>query len=525
MSTGGRTRVAGLSAVGCLLALAGCGVVAPAPSVSPPAETVSPRASASSVPPAPPPPTAADPALSQALAGLLASPALTGTGDVTSALVSDGTTGVPIYALNADRAVAPASTLKAITAMAALDILGPDYRFHTTVAAGGAPTGGVLSGDLVLRGGGDPTLLESDLTDLAAQVKAMGVTRVTGRLLVDAGCFDSVRYHPDWDASRDANVSRPQIAGLTASVDGLGSNGTVRHVGALVVGYSPGGVGEPATVTLTPAAASGYVTVVNKTTTSASGSDRITVARTPGTNTITLTGSIGAAQPHHTWPMSVDDPGLYAGHLFRAALARQGIVVGAPTNAPATPGTTVLASHDSAPLRDVVAAMLKQSNNGYAEHLTKTLGRIGDTPGTWESGTARVRSWVAGSGSPAAGVAIRDGSGFSLDDRLTARTLVQSLDRARGLGWFDDFYAGLPVAGNPDPLVGGTLADRMIGTSAAGNLRGKTGSLPGVSALAGYVTGADGRRYTFALLSNFAGDSPVALEDRLGVLLAGWRHP
>ena len=525
MSTGARTRVARLAALGCLLALAGCGVAAPAPSVSPPDGTGARGPSAPSVTPTPPPPTAADPALSAALAGLLASPALTGTGDVTSALVSDGTTGVPIYALNADQPVAPASTLKAITAMAALDILGPGYRFHTTVVAGGVPADGVLSGDLVVRGGGDPTLLESDLADLAAQVKAAGVTRVTGRLLVDAGCFDAVRYHPDWDAARNANVSRPQIAGLTASVDGLGGNGTMRHVGALVVGYSPGPVGQPAAVTLTPAAASGYMTVVNKTTTSASGGDRITVARTPGTNTLTLSGSIGAAQPHNTWPMSVDDPGLYAGQLFRAALAALGVVVGAPTNAPGSPGSTVLASHDSAPLRDVVATMLKQSNNGYAEHLVKTLGRVGDSPGTWESGTARVRSWLADTGAPTAGVAIRDGSGFSLDDRLTARTLVQALDRARGLGWFDDFYAGLPVAGNPDPLVGGTLAKRMTGTPAADNLRGKTGSLAGVTALAGYVTGADGRRYTFALLSNFAGDSPAAAEDQLGVLLAGWRHP
>ena len=523
MNAGGRACVARVTAVGCLLAVAGCGVVAPARSVSTPAWSDSPLATPS-VTPTPPPPTAADPALVAALAGLLGSSALTGTGDVASALVTDGTTGVPIYELNADEAVAPASTLKAITAMAALDILGPAFRFHTTVVAGAAPTGGVLSGDLVIRGGGDPTLLESDLADLADQVRAAGVTRVTGRLLVDAGCFDAVRYHPDWDAARDANVSRPQVAGLTASVDGVGSNGTVRHVGALVVGYSPTGVGDPAAVTLTPAAASGYVTVVNKTITSASGSDQITVARTPGTNTITLTGRIGATQPYATWPMSVDDPGLYAGQLFRAALARQGVVVGAPGNAPSSPESTVLASHDSAPLREVVATLLKQSNNGYAEHLVKTLGRVGDTPGTWDSGTGRVRSWLSGIGVPTAGVVLRDGSGFSLANRLAARTLVQALDRARGLAWFDGFYAGLPVAGDPDWAVGGTLTDRMAGTPAAGDLRGKTGSLPGVTALAGYVTGADGRRYTFALLSNFTGDSPVALEDQLGVLLAGWRH-
>jgi D-alanyl-D-alanine carboxypeptidase/D-alanyl-D-alanine-endopeptidase (penicillin-binding protein 4) len=123
-----------------------------------------------------------------------------------------------------------------------------------------------------------------------------------------------------------------------------------------------------------------------------------------------------------------------------------------------------------------------------------------------------------------AGVSLTDGSGLTRRNRLTTRALTSTLQKVQAEPWFGAFYAALPVAGNPNRMTGGTLRSRMRGTRAANNAHAKTGTLTGVTALSGYVKGADGRRYVFAMVSNHREASPRPVENTFVVALAGWRR-
>jgi len=126
-------------------------------------------------------------------------------------------------------------------------------------------------------------------------------------------------------------------------------------------------------------------------------------------------------------------------------------------------------------------------------------------------------------GVPMDGVSLTDGSGLTRRNQITARAMARLLVKVRKEPWFDSFYASLPVAGNRERMVGGTLRNRMNGTRAANNARGKTGTLTGVTALSGYVTGANGRKYVFVMLSNYTRSTPRPVENTFVVALADWR--
>jgi D-alanyl-D-alanine carboxypeptidase/D-alanyl-D-alanine-endopeptidase (penicillin-binding protein 4) len=151
------------------------------------------------------------------------------------------------------------------------------------------------------------------------------------------------------------------------------------------------------------------------------------------------------------------------------------------------------------------------------------MGRVKSGSGTWTSGLAVTTGYLRRIGVPMAGVSLTDGSGLTRRNRITGRAMGRLLVQARKEPWFDSFYAALPVAGNRERMVGGTLRNRMNGTSAANNARGKTGTLTGVTALSGYVTGANGRKYVFVMLSNYTRSTPRPVENTFVVALANWR--
>jgi D-alanyl-D-alanine carboxypeptidase/D-alanyl-D-alanine-endopeptidase (penicillin-binding protein 4) len=221
--------------------------------------------------------------------------------------------------------------------------------------------------------------------------------------------------------------------------------------------------------------------------------------------------------------VTVDDPTAYAADLFASALARHGVRLSETTvqsgRAPA--GAVELARLDSLPLRELLMPLLKLSNNPMAEVLTKTLGRADADQGTWDAGLAVVRRFLATEGVDPAQVQLVDGSGLSTSDLIAPDDLTALLVAVGSEPWFDTWYAALPIAGESERLTGGTLADRMQGTAAAGNVHAKTGTLATASALAGYVTTAAGERLAFAIMdSGFIGAPPHELEDAIASSLA-----
>lgn len=438
-------------------------------------------------------------------------------GSEAGVLVADAETGEVLYEHDADTRLLPASNAKLLTSVTALDILGSDYRFRTTVATDAPITsGGVLNGDLYLKGTGDPTLLEEDLADLAAKVAASGVHRVQGGIVADDTWFDDRRLGSFWSWDDEPYYYSAQISALTVAPD------TDYDAGTVIVRATPGDVGDAPNVTVEPA--TDYMTIVNEAVTTEAGSGTsVSIVREHGSNRVLVRGSIAADSSGSSAWVTVWEPTGYAADVFRHALEDNGVDVREDTAYGATPdGAEVLAEHESMTLSDLMVPFMKLSNNGHAEVLAKAMGREVSDAGTWSAGMSALRSQLAAEyGVEVDTIANRDGSGLSRGNLITARSLIDTLIEARDEPWYDTWYDSLPIAGNSERFVGGTLRSRMRGTAAANNVHAKTGSLTGASALSGYVTDADGRDLVFSVMINdYVSGKPSDIEDAIAIRLA-----
>jgi D-alanyl-D-alanine carboxypeptidase/D-alanyl-D-alanine-endopeptidase (penicillin-binding protein 4) len=350
--------------------------------------------------------------------------------------------GEPIGERNADIAVIPASNQKIPVAAAALERLGDDFRYTTSVATASDPVAGVIDGDVYLIGGGDP-LLSSDwypasnlelnpvtsptsFDTLADRVVAAGVTEIAGSIVGDGSRYDDEFFAPGWGDG---------VAGLEGGpYDALMANDS-RVLGD---------------------------------------------------------------------PLRGNDPSEAAAREFTLLLEARGVEVGESASAGTAPAdAVVLASIDSAPLSDVVAEMLGNSDNNTAEMMVKELGLTVAAPGTREAGLGVVREYLVESGVDVTQVVLVDGSGLSLDNRLTCDAVLTVLQRS---GFDSPVGQGLPVAGQT-----GTLATAFVDHPVAGRLRGKTGTLnnppfnvdpPAVKALAGFLPVEGGSAVEYVLILN-----------------------
>lgn len=466
-------------------------------------------AAAAPVQPSPPAPAST---LKADLDRILSDPRLNP--DHTGLVVRDPTSHQVVYSRNGDRPETPASNVKLLTSAAAMDVLGPEHRFRTDVLASGQRQGPVLHGDLHLRGTGDPTTLPADYDRLAAQVAASGVRQVQGRLLTDDTYFDAQRHAKGWSPDDETSYYGAPVSALTAAPD------TDYDPGSVIVRVSPGEAGQPARAELAPQ--TGAVQVVNEATTGAAGSpSSLSVQREPNSPRIVVRGAVPAGTAPANEYVSVPDATAYAGDLFARSLAAHDVSVGPVAPAPTPQGARQLATHQSMTLREMLVPFLKLSNNGHAEALTKAMGRAERGQGSWEAGTAVIEQRVRAYGVDPATLSLTDGSGLSRLDSVPPEQFGRLLDAARQRPWFRSWYDALPIAGEPDRMVGGTLNDRMAGTAAQGNVHAKTGSMTGVTSISGYATGADGRQLVFSSLFNgFSSEPPQDLEDAVAVRLA-----
>jgi D-alanyl-D-alanine carboxypeptidase/D-alanyl-D-alanine-endopeptidase (penicillin-binding protein 4) len=431
-------------------------------------------------------------------------------------VVRDAKTGKGLYSRGADGPVMPASNQKLHTAAAAFGLLGPGYTFRTSVLSSGTRAGSLLTGDLILKGTGDPTLQAADYDRLAAEVAAKGITKVTGRLVADDTWFDDRRLPAGWDPADEPYSYAAQVSALTVSPDSDFNAGTIR------VDITPGEEGAPVVVGLSPATS--RVVVANKARTGAPGSaSTLAITRARGTNTLEVTGSYPVGGAKVQTLRTVDDPSLYATDVFRRALAAHGVGVEGMTVRGAAPRSSAKVTEDrvSMPLSKLAVPFLKLSNNNIAEILVKSIGRKTRGEGTWQAGLPAVTKYLKGLGEDTSRVKLTDGSGLSRSNRSTALQVSRLLRAVQTKTWFPAFYQSLPVAGQPQPWVGGTLATRMKGTPAAGNVHAKTGTLTGATALSGYVRDPSGRRLIFSIIFNgYGGAAPTDLQDKIAVRLA-----
>jgi len=407
-------------------------------------------------------------------------------------------TGEVLYELNSARLVMPASNMKIVTLAAAADRLGWDYRFETTLASAAPIEEGVLAGDLVIVGSGDPSINERDgraaavFDEWAAGLRAAGVHAVAGDLVADARAFDAEALGAGWSWDYLAYGYAAPVGALQFGED------LVRLT--IAPGAAPG---DSVTVGVEPD--TGGLTIVNRVTTgAASDQPRLDLRRLPGQSRLELRGAVPAGAEPLVRTASVDDPAAMFAHAARGALAARGIDirgearVASDADEPGQgPSLQVLVSTQSPPLSAIATVLMKVSQNLYAETLLKTLGRD-DGPGSAERGREAVRDVLAGWGLDPGALVQYDGSGLSRYNYVTADLVVAILkhlhDDARHR---EPFLATLPIGGRD-----GSIAGRFTGTLAEDNVRAKTGTIANVRALSGYVTTRDGEVLVFSIIAN-----------------------
>lgn len=421
--------------------------------------------------------------------------------------------GRVLFDRGSDASLQPASTLKLITAAAALQRVGPEYTFKTRFASRALLEGGVLNGDLVVVGGGAPDLTPERLWYATRALAQLGLREVRGDLVADESYFDDDRRPRGWPA---ATVDRA----YNAAVGALSFNFNV-----VSVEVRPGtAVGERPHARLSPLAAG--LDLVNAANTSASRSDlRVLVRRHEGRDQMLLRGSIRRGSRPLTLHRSVADPAAYALGALRELLAREGVTVtGGLRSGRAPEGARDLYVLESQPLSQILFMMNKMSNNMMAESILKTLGaQEAGPPGTTAAGLGVVRSYLNEIGVDTGAVRLADGSGLSRENHLPAAALVRVLEEMpRRFASWPEFLASMPIGG-----VDGTLDERMRG-GLERRVRAKTGRVSGAVTLAGYAHNEDGDMLAFAVFVNHVRCGfPRVVEqvDRLALALAASRNP
>jgi D-alanyl-D-alanine carboxypeptidase/D-alanyl-D-alanine-endopeptidase (penicillin-binding protein 4) len=414
--------------------------------------------------------------------------------------VRDLDSGAALFDHHGDERLNPASNQKLVTAIAAVELLGPNYRFATRVLRAGD--------DLVLVGEGDPSLQLADLHALASEVVAAGAHRGVRRILVDDTAFSPARFGPGYSPHGDGASYTAPSGALS-----LAFNTAVATVRPTVPG-------QPASVEVVPAGA--HVRVQGSVRTGR-GRPLAVTSRDAGDLTVfEVDGAVPAGHAALEVRRRVADPGLFTGEAFAEVLRE---LTGADEPAlvvrgAAPAGARALAVHRSAPLVDVLASSLKYSNNFTSEQVLRTLGwRSSGRPGDWAEGLAAVAGVWAALGLDPADLQAENGAGLSRSGRVSARGLVGLLARTRDEG--SPAAALLPTLASAGGE--GTLRRRLPGGGR--RVRGKTGTIAGVSALSGLAATADGRAALgFSILIN-GGDRPAQahrrLQDRVVLALLG----
>ena len=382
--------------------------------------------------------------------------------------------------LNAGRLFVPASVLKVVTVAAALEHLGPDYRWRTRLTTVGDQTGETVDGDLVVAPGADPTWGEffddgadEPLAALADQVRARGVTRVTGDLVVDAGRFPG-RLHP-----------LDRSLGDLPYRHGSPPSGLAVDEATITVRVAPGAaVGAPARVRVPDG-----IDVINRTLTvgrDRHGAGSLDFLPVWGTDTLLLRGEYPISEQAFTIPASDPAPVLRAARRLRDSLHAAGVAVEGNVRLqartrPAPDPASVLAELHSPPMEELLPEILTRSHNWYADTLILTLGLEVAETGRFDDGVEVVADFVEDLPDPGTPVppepALRDGSGLSAANLIAPATVVRVLAYAAGRPWADTFIDALAGRGE------GTLrAWPRLPTLAA-----KTGTLRHTIALAGII--------------------------------------
>lgn len=419
-----------------------------------------------------------------------------------SVMVTKLSTGEVIEKYREAHVVPPASVMKLLTTGCALETLGADYRFVTTLSYTGTISDGVLRGHLYIYGEGDPSLGDPKLkqgnflTSWVQKIKEAGIRRIEGSIIADMSAFDGDATNPAWIWEDCGNYYAPGIFGLNY----MGNT--------LNITLQSGPIGSVATVLNTIPEIEG-LTFINRIRCTQTTCDGAFVHGLPYSSERYLCGSVPSNQGTFGVKSDIPNPGLLLAKQLEKALERAGVVcVGYPglgkTSYLAEPTAqllpkTIITEHLSLPLSELIKESNIHSNNLYAEAIFRHLGLQYGRPGTINNSCRFVQDFWKRRGVAISPALIKDGCGLAPQDAISAETLIQLLTAMHKSPNWETWYATLPISG-----VSGTLTGLGAGTSIQGRVHAKSGTISGTKNYAGYIEGPDGELYAFAVLINSA---------------------
>lgn len=403
----------------------------------------------------------------------------------------------PLFELNGDVHFIPASLTKIVTAAAVLEKLGVTRKLQTELWSSGSVQNGELKGDIILKGGGDPGFVSESMWFLVNEFLRTGVRKVVGDIIVDDEYFDNVRFDPSREPSR---IDRAYDSPIGA----MSFNWNVVNV------YVRPGAKAKAQAQAYLDPENDFVKLVNTATTYEGRGKDLEVRRKSGEaqddgmqvgDEIHIKGRIGLEFGEAAIYKNISQPDLWSGYNLQSFLRQRGVMVTGSVRAQrgaAQRATRMLAKAESKPMGQLVADMLKFSNNFVAEMLTKTLGaEMAGAPGTMPKGLEHIRDWLTEAGIAKDSYTLINPSGLTRKNSFKPKQLLSILDVVHDrFAYYPEFLSALPLAGQD-----GTLKKRM-GNQSKAFVRAKTGLLNGVVGLAGYAGTSQGELRSFVFIFN-----------------------
>jgi serine-type D-Ala-D-Ala carboxypeptidase/endopeptidase (penicillin-binding protein 4) len=408
-------------------------------------------------------------------------------------------TGEVLYKRNEDKLFMPASDMKLFTSSAALILLGPKFTYETNFYVNGDLEKGVIKGDLIIQGSGDPTIsnrfYEGSETVLfekwADTLKSKGIWVIDGNIVGDDSEFDNAGYGKGWSLDYESSWFAAPSGSLSFNDN------------CVEINIEPAEINYPAKITLSPDTK--FVTLLPKVVTSDENTNNsITARRSRGTNLISVSGNIKKNSRPVVEHISIADPTMYFLTVLKEVFERKGITVKGKvggieiaSKTISSDDLTLVYTHKSNQLGLILKELNKNSNNFYAEQILKSIGLEVYNYGSVENGVRACKELFSTMGINPDNMVMADGSGLSRLDLVTPRQIVNLLSYMYKKEEFSKFYESLPIAG-----VDGTLIDRMKKTTAENNVRAKAGYNTNVSSLSGYLKTISGEPLVFSIMVN-----------------------
>jgi PBP4 family serine-type D-alanyl-D-alanine carboxypeptidase len=408
---------------------------------------------------------------------------------IASVYILNATTNENVYAKNINNAMIPASNTKLFTTAAALNLLGTKYFISTNIFTDGEiSTDGILEGDLYIKGFGHSTFETKDLDSLIKLIKLSGIKKINGNVIGDDTYFDKLYTRDEWIIDERANVKLPPVSALV-----INKNQFVIKLDAT------GPIGSKLKYSLEPECT--FIKIdVSAEVTSSRTVPRIRSSFDNNQIVVKVTGGLRKRRSQLSYVVNIQNPPLYFALLLKDKLQEEGIEIEGEAISGKSPQNRSEIASVGITVDSLISLINKNSNNYLAECLFKLLGAFY----SWEEGnsfyaTQAVLSSFADEFIIDDETAVVDGSGISRFNTITTSSIVRLLNKLYKDGrLFEEFYKSLAISG-----IDGTLKDRNINNFVRGNFHGKTGTLNGVTALSGYLTGKNNDTYIVSIIMEY----------------------